>query len=209
MTQEPIQGPLLLVIDTETGGLDPEDRCIVELAAQLWEVRPDGSSAYLVRRSPLFHKYVLPYMPVAPQAAEINGYSEQAWAARGAVPIEVAMTEFLTFTDMLPGQGIQWTGSNVSGFDLPFLRAAAKHCGMTFPGRPKFTHRTVNTESLCFPLFLWGHVDSCGIASLRRWAGLKGEQHHTAAGDVLDTIDVIRRWIEVVGSEEAEGWSGA
>lgn len=179
----------LVVVDTETGGLDPAEACIIELAAA--HVVACGGDVQAYDR---FNVRMFPDRPINPQAAEVNGYTIAEWQ-NTAADRPIAAMEFLHWLGTLPGDLI-WCGSNVSGFDLPFMRSDFARIGFAIPGKPKFTHRTLNTESLCFPLFARGDTEGCGLRHLRTWAGLPGEQSHTASQDVSDTIEVLRAYFQ-------------
>jgi DNA polymerase III epsilon subunit-like protein len=184
----------LIVIDTETGGLDPSDRCIIELAARL--VRIDiENRAVRVPRAKLFHAYIKPDRPVHPQAAAVNGYREDWWEANAMSQVD-AFDQFIDYLEGLDHEDMMWAGSNVTGFDLPFLRSDLDRFHLELPGKPKMSHRTLNTESLCFPLFVEGQTESCGIAALRKWAGCPGEQRHNAIDDVEDAIRIIASYFQ-------------
>lgn len=176
-----------------------------------------GKRFALRAAGPMFHRLVKPRLPVEPQAAAVNGYDPERWEREG-VESAVAMRDFLGFLLTSTGlatceqveeaavdenyagmpQGVIWTGSNVLGFDLPFLRSEMAAHGMSLPDKPRFARRTLNTESLCFPLFARGYTDSCGIASLRAWAGLEGAQKHRAVDDVVDASIIIRRYLSFI-----------
>lgn len=188
----------LIVVDTETGGFDPAKCCIIELAAAHISVNSAGAVTVYDR----FHVRILPRLPVHPQAAAVNGYSEEKWA-NDALQLSVAASDFLKWLDEVPAEGLIWTGSNVTGFDLPFLRSDFAHVGQKLPGSRKFHRRNLNTESLCFPIYVHGETDGCGIAHLRSWAGLDGVQSHSAAGDVADTVEVIRVYFERLALEKS------
>jgi len=194
----------LIVLDTETGGLDPDKHCIIELAARL--VHIDNRSLRVTLK--VFHTYIQPDRPVDPAAAEVNGYNKHFWN-RKAVRPKHAFTGFVNWLNALCEidhvnqcshelEGLIWAGSNVLGFDLPFLRSDMARVGLELPGKPKMTRRTLNTESLCFPLFVSGQVEGCGIADLRKWAGCEGEQAHRAIDDIDDTIKVIDAYLRSI-----------
>lgn len=183
----------LIVIDTETGGLYPDKHCIIEMAAAHMFIHPDEQLITTGTSTPMFHSLVLPDRPVEPQAAAINGYNEESW--RNARRMKDVGREFVEWLHGIKHDDLIWAGSNVVGFDLPFLRSDLARSGLGLPGKPKFSHRTLNTESLCFPLFVKGQVEGVGIQHLRRWAGMTGEQTHTAIGDVNDALAVISRYL--------------
>lgn len=189
----------LVVLDTETGGLNPFEHSVIEIAACNAIINPNN---HTVRTRDLpFHEKVLPDRPVDPQAAAVNGYTPELWTADGARSMYDVSMSFLFWLDQVVGNDLVWAGSNVLGFDLPFLREGIRRAHSTsrhLPSKPKFSRRTLNTESLCFPLYVAGEIDHCGVEALRAWAGLPGKQTHAALQDVSDTIDVIRAYFERV-----------
>lgn len=197
----------LMIVDTETGGLSPESTSVIEVAAQLHVVlhmsKPGSDRTYftVAQSAEPFHRLVRPRLPVEEQAAAVNGYDPDRWEREG-VNYDVAMRDLHAFLaeEESDIEGIVWTGSNVQGFDLPFLRNEMAAAGLELPGKPRFSRRTLNTESLCFPLFARGYTDSCGLAALRTWAGLKGEQRHTAIGDIEDTATIIGHYFNFIDS---------
>lgn len=184
----------LVVLDTETGGLEPEDACIIELAAAEIEIYSPGVPNKLgtvVQRR--FHSRVKSYKPVHPAAAKVNGYNEAEWDKEST--FDVVGGDFLGWLDGIQGEGLVWCGSNV-GFDLGFIASDLEHYGLpALPSKPKFSRRLLNTESLCFPLMMFGYVDSLGVNALGKWAGREGEQRHTASDDVDDCIAILREYL--------------
>lgn len=179
----------LIVIDTETGGLDPSDSCIIELAARCVTIAHERKGLTVGES---FHELVKPDRPVGAQAATVNGYSEEKWS--GSKRMGIVARKFIGWLYTLPHEDMAWAGSNVSGFDLPFLKSDLARCDLALPGKPKFGRRVLNTESLCFPLLVRGDVNSLGVEALRTWAGLSGKQKHTALDDVHDTVAIVSRY---------------
>lgn len=186
----------LIVLDTETGGLDPTRHCIIELAARLVRLDADNKSVR-VPQAKVFHAYILPDRLINPEAAKINGYCFDWWQENAMLRSD-AFAQFLDYLDGLGEEDMIWAGSNVTGFDLPFLRSDMARVGLKLPGKPKMAGRALNTESLCFPLFANYEVDSCGVAALRKWAGCSGKQSHNAIDDVEDTVRIIGAYFQRV-----------
>lgn len=80
----------LLVIDTETGSLDPSTGALLDIAAV--ELR-DGEISRTFRRRILPE----PGLVIEPEAVACNGYSAERWAELGAVNEVDAILDFLVF----------------------------------------------------------------------------------------------------------------
>lgn len=175
---------VLLVVDTETGGLEPSDACMIELAAQVLEVRPGG-----LEPGADFHSKIKPDRPVHPKAAAVNGYTPEAWAdAPALVDVLRAFVKFAEAVCKAYSCDVMWAGCNPL-FDLKFYKSDSKRAGVPTPDG--LSYRVIDVQSMCFPLLLRGEVESLGLRNLRTWAGCEGEQTHTAGGDVLDTCQVV------------------
>jgi DNA polymerase III epsilon subunit-like protein len=106
-----------IAVDVETGGLDAAECAVLSIAAVAsWEGVPP------------FQVFVLPGegLRVDPEAARVNGYSEDAWKKRGAVSEEEAVKWWrawlLRVRAMRPG--VVFAAHN-AGFDALFMLALA------------------------------------------------------------------------------------
>jgi len=175
----------LVVVDTETGGLSPSNASITEIAAQVIEVYPGD-----LQLAETFETKCKPDRPVSPKAAEVNGYTPEAWADAPELP--EALAEFTAWLDevckRVAPHNPMWTGCNPL-FDLKFFKSDAERHGVTLP--EGLSYRMIDVQSLCLPLLLKGEIEGLGLRHLRAWAGCEGEQTHTAMGDVNDTCQVI------------------
>ena len=183
----------LVVLDTETGGLDPVEHSLIEVAARVVDLNHLAQHVHV--HDLHFESKVAPRLPVSKGAAAVNGYTAVRWRAAPSLGrFSEMFSRWLAHIDAPPDGSLVWAGSNV-GFDLGFLKSDLRQVGAELPGKPKFSRRLLNTESLCFPLLLRGTVSSLGVAALRKWAGLKGEQKHTALDDVNDTVAIICKYV--------------
>lgn len=173
----------LLVVDTETGGLDPAQACIVELAALVVVVDEDSLDV-----GERFYARIKPDRPVAPQAAAVNGYTPDAW--RDAEEPAAAFARFRQWVEeqCKTHKRPMWCGCNPL-FDLKFYNSDRKRAGESAP--EGLSYRVIDVQSMAFPLLFRGEVRGLSLAKLRAWAGMPDEQKHTALDDVLDTAEVI------------------
>lgn len=186
----------LVVVDTETGGLDPAQTCMIELAAQVVLVDEGRIEALEDPSGGTFYERIKPDRPVEDQAACVNGYTPEAWA--NATEPKQAIDAFRRW---LEGHAKtydrpMWCGSNPV-FDVKFFNSDRKRHKVPEPGG--LSYRLIDVQSMAMPLIYAGEIESVKLASLRQWAGLDGEQTHNALDDVLDTCQVLGALLERFG----------
>lgn len=174
----------LLVVDTETGGLDPVEACIISIAAQVLVIEP-GKVEFA---GEYFESKIKPDRPVGPAAAKVNGYTPEAWADAPEPAEALAAFRHWTEARCKEHDKPMWCGCNPL-FDLKFYNSDRKRHGQAEPHG--LGYRVIDVQSMAIPLLFLGEVDSVSLSALRAWAGIDGEQSHTALGDVLDTCEVI------------------
>lgn len=113
-----------IALDTETGGLDAAECALLSIAAvPSWDAPP-------------FNIHVLPVGRIDAKAAEVNGYTPELWAKRGAVPPKVAMLELQRWLfEVLNDRRCDMAAHN-AGFDLLFMSAVQARTGidLALPG---------------------------------------------------------------------------
>jgi len=173
----------LLVVDTETGGLDPAESCIVSIAARVLVI---GKGT--LEPGAFFDTKIKPDRPVGDKAAAVNGYTAEAWV--DAPPAGLALNLFRQWVESVCREYDRpmWCGCNPL-FDLKFYNSDRKRFGLVEPDG--LSYRVIDVQSMAIPLLFAGEVSSVSLAALRTWAGLEGEQTHTALGDVDDTCAVV------------------
>jgi DNA polymerase-3 subunit epsilon len=160
-------------IDTETTGLDPVLGAeIVELAIARWE---DGAVEELLHR---------PFMPsngCPEEAAKVNGYNEAEWLEAGAK--EFGIADAKEIAALVKGAYI---GGSNPDFDKRMIEGSCHRVGQP---KPEWSHRSLNTASLAWPLWATGQVKRTGLVELAQFFGIEHEAH-TAMGDVRASIEV-------------------
>lgn len=156
------------VIDTETTGLDSNDR-IVELAAV--RVRNGAIEAS-------YHKLINPGMPINPMASQVNGITDSM--VKYSPSFQLVKDEFLSFigNDILVGHNIP--------FDIKFITREL--------GYP-MTNRFVDTLKLARSCVC--NSTNYKLATLVKYFGLDKEQNHRALGDAELTFQVYEKLKEI------------
>lgn len=176
-----------IVIDTETGGLDPNSASVLDLCAAVVEASEIG-----VKSKSIFSTKIKPNLPVNKKAAEVNGYNHKDW--EDAPTSYEAMSAFLAWLNNVISENQWpkpiWTGSNPN-FDIKFIKSELRYNDLFFPDH-LFLYKTFDIGSLAMPLSWRGIIPGTGLQHIRKWCGLEGEQKHTAHGDVLDVIEIMK-----------------
>ena len=166
----------IIVVDTETTGINPNVDEIVQLAAVDFL---SGAS---------FNHYIISSQEVSPEARKKNGLTKAFLEKKGLPPNAVA-AEFTRFLEKL-GDNILLAGWN-PGFDYQFIQALYRRC--CFP-MPKMEYKTLDVFSLYFY-----HYPTKGRYSLDTAAELYGLERqtglHNALDDALLTKQILQEYI--------------
>jgi DNA polymerase III epsilon subunit-like protein len=150
----------LLVIDTETGGLDSAEHSILSLGAVIWNEGSIEAKFQVVIREP--------QMSTTLEALRINGFTHEIIENEGVVPLIAvqSLQNFLLMHDMRTRATL--AGHNVS-FDIGFLKRLYRLAGFGDKDYgKKFSHRALCTQTLAIALMAAGRCDfrSTGLNAL-------------------------------------------
>lgn len=176
----------VIVIDTETGGLDPAEHSILSIGLV---TDTDELDVPLIRE---------PALCTTPKAMEVNGIDLTAVAQHG-VSVEDACEAVDTFLKKHMSQH-EWglcvmAGHNIT-FDMGFLKRLYRLAGRPFART--VPHRTVDTHTLLFSLWQAGKLPADALKSDGAFAhfnlpvGQAGFEAHTAIGDARLTYALLR-----------------
>lgn len=184
----------LLVVDTETGGIDPQTNSILSVAAVVW----DGERT----KSELDLAIVEPILSVTPRAMEINRINLAEHTKRAVTPA-VAVKQINTFllehfpTEMMSKAKIALAGHNI-GFDVSFLKRLYLLGGGNYD--QIFSHRLLDTAGIVRFLSLAGvtPLADAGSDEAFSYFGIyvPDEDRHTALGDVRATADLLTKLVD-------------
>jgi DNA polymerase III epsilon subunit-like protein len=186
----------LLVVDTETGGVDPQIHSILSLAAVVWD---DGK--ILAEFEVLIAE---PVLAVTARALEINGIDLVEHCKQAVAPIG-AWAQFQSFLwqnlteELASAHKITLVGHNVN-FDVGFMKRLFRLTGVAF--EDVFSHRVIDTAGLLRFLTLAQRLKLSGASSTEAFESFgiavpKGRRH-TALGDARATAQLLSKLIDVV-----------
>lgn len=177
----------LVVIDTETGGLDPAQHSLLSIGL----VAYDGN-----RRAELFVRE--PSITTHPRSMAINGIDLAYIESHGISPAK-AVDAVEAFLDHVGKRPVMLAGHNIA-FDLAFMRRLYALAGRPAPA--EFTHRSVDTHALLWALAATGRLPPEATSSDGAFSyfGVSPPEalRHTALGDALATRELLVRLLEMV-----------
>lgn len=170
----------MLIIDTETGGLNYKANPLLSI----------GVVDYLTGETWGTRIIPTPHLCIDAEAAEINGYNPETW---GGIAEKTAAWLFL---DFVRGRDEIVGGANIR-FDIDFLNAWLARCG----ARKPFWPRLVDLQSLALNAHTQGRITlprkangqlSFSVTSICSALGLTRASSHDALEDAKDTAEAIR-----------------
>lgn len=190
------RGFLPVVVDVETAGFDPQRHALLEIAAVVIRMRPDG----VLEPSAPLACHVLPFVgsEIDPRALAFNGIDPDH-PFRDAIPEHDALSRILTPIR----KAVKSTGCNRAvlvghnaHFDLGFLKAAIERTG--FKRSPFHAFSVLDTVSLAGLAF-----GQTVLAKAAQAAGLgwQNSEAHSAIYDAEQTARlfcaIVNRWREL------------
>lgn len=170
----------LLFFDCETSGLSPVYNEIIELGCILTD--PTGHTVLKE-----YCAKVKPTKPVDPNAAAVNGYTEEKWASE-AISLSAALKEVVSMA-----KDAVFVAHNAA-FDWSFLEMAMRQNAMRYPG----TYHKCDTVALSWPLLKEGKVPNVKLGTLTQFFSIKHDDAHTALSDVRACRDLYLKLMELV-----------
>jgi DNA polymerase-3 subunit epsilon len=174
----------IVVLDVETGGLDPNRHCILELGACVWE---DGVISSEDFSLPIYEGGVLCYNA---DAMRINKIDLGTWSEIGVSPAE-AVEQFEKWLDKHElADGVSLGGHNV-GFDVAFLKRLYRLAKAKYT---RFDHHLLDTASLLQFMNLRGVYCPLGLNQAIKFFGVEQNKNkHRALHDALATARLLTK----------------
>ena len=166
---QPLDAIDFVVVDVETTGWTPGKAQITEIGA----VRVSGG-----KLTGQFTSLVNPGGPIPGRVTELTGITDEMVAA--APPLDRVLPAFLAFAS-----GGVLTAHNAP-FDIGFLTAACRACGLPWPRLP-----VADTVDLARRVLGADEVPNCKLATLAEYFGARTTPSHRALADAMATADVL------------------
>lgn len=191
-----------LVIDTETGGLDPKKDSILSLAGIVLNTKSQLNTEF----SPHYYSFIKePYLRISPIAMEINNISMRD--ILNAPSPNIIWNQFMSWVnESFPEEGkIIIAGQNPS-FDYGFLeRLQSFDEQKTYSLKDFFTRRMLDTTTIGYMLMMRGILPSDFVPSLSNlgdWLAGKGKWQkdtvlHNAYTDAQLTAKLIQYAVDL------------
>lgn len=194
-----------VVFDYETDGLDTNELEIVQIGAvpldlKTLEVLSDETFAIDVK-PPSFNRkeYVDSHQEVINWHANVQGCSASDVIDRwdNGTPLKDAFTMFIKYCNKYKSGNLPLAGGqNILNFDIPITKRFCNHFNQKYPFR--FT-RELDLKNIA-PLWLMFSADppkNDKMDTMRDFFGIAKAGGHDALKDVIDTGDLIKRFLSV------------
>jgi DNA polymerase-3 subunit epsilon len=173
----PLERPLV-VFDLETTGLSIGEDRMIEIAYR--KIYPDGTVSAVAHR-------INPGIPIPEDATAINGITNAD--VDHAPSFAQLCYELWSVFD-----GADVSGFNITGFDLPFLRAEFARVGKSFDYSNK---RVLDAKVLYHKVAPRDMVSARNLsAAYKLYCGKEHTTAHTGAGDVEVTVAILEKQLE-------------
>lgn len=185
----------ILVLDTETGGLDAGAHSLLSIGALVWEPpKIVGEIELFVREDEILYQE---------EAMTVNRLDIRWLQKHGLGPVEAVnkLEEFVAayFLHSESGARVSIAGHNVA-FDVAFLRRLYRLAGRNY--EKVFSHRLLDTASIIQFLALAGKIPLGEASSDEafRYFGIAipNQQRHTALADARATVELLNALLQMV-----------
>lgn len=180
---------MLIFIDTETGGIDPQKHSLLSIGCVAWEQGRGIADTFEVFIKS--NKYF-----VTNEAKKINKFSKEKHDQKAVSPRE-AINSLFIFCDKYSNGLANLAGHNTQ-FDVAFIKKLLKDNHRSFSKH--FSHRIVDTYSII--RFLQDaqrfEVELGSSASAFKYFGIAVQGRHTALGDAIATAKLYERMLSQI-----------
>ena len=176
----------ILVLDTETGGLNPDQHSLLSIGLVSWDQR---------HQRELF--VAEPQLRFDPRSMEVNGIDLDWIRREGLHPLRACEALEAFIDEIEAPRPFLIAGHNIS-FDLAFIRRLYRVAQRPLPSA--FSHRSIDTHTLLWALAAVGRLpkEACSSDGAFRHFDVAPPQElrHTALGDAVATRALLERLLD-------------
>ncbi|MGE6227578.1 exonuclease domain-containing protein [Paenibacillus chitinolyticus] len=186
----------ILFVDTETGGVDPRKHSLLEVGLVAYEVGKgiiDSKEFYISHENYSVTEHAMKINNIDLSIAKDWGHKPH-WATHKLLNFIEESFDVIKSKDDRPILG----GHNV-GFDKSFIEYQLFDAS-GYDMQKYISHRTIDVMSLLWGLHIAGKLpkEACYSAGANEYFGIKNEKAHTALSDILATVQVYEKAIQLI-----------
>lgn len=180
----------IVVLDTETGGLDPAQHSILSIGMVDWTGK--HQTEIFVNEGEIGSD---------PRSMEVNGI-DLDWIRKYGVSPKTAVRKVEKFLNGLGmGRPLMICGHNVA-FDMAYMRRLYTLAGKDTPR--DFSHRSIDTHTLLWALAAQGRLPRTARSSDGAFGHFDiappDDKRHTALGDAIATRDLLIQLLDLLAT---------
>jgi ribonuclease T len=173
-----------MILDTETGGLNPKENPVLEIAAAVYNEDAVAKE--------FFYASFEPYLPMDSKALAINGFYERWQKPDSANHNQYEIEKLMRWSSLvLKKYNPVLVGQNLK-FDLEFIDSLTENFNIR--GWSKmWNYHTLDTSQIAYILKEAGllETEKFNLAALAKAYGIQNRAAHTATADVETTAGVF------------------
>ena len=180
---------MLVFIDTETGGINPQKHSLLSIGCAAWENKRGVIDTFEVLIKS--EEYI-----VTTEARKINKFCEEEHNKKAKSPFD-AIESLFAFCSKYSNGLANLAGHNTQ-FDVAFIKKLLLDNHRSF--NEHFSHRIVDTYSIIKYLVDANVVekDLASSASVFKYFGISVSGRHTAMGDAVATAELYGKMLSLI-----------
>lgn len=180
----------ILFIDTETGGLNPNEHSLLSIGLAVWENSKILDTKEFYIRHETFN--------ITAKAITVNKINLVEFYNTAKEP-ELVLTELATFLNLNFQQSLPITiGGHNTNFDINFIKVFFEKYNVDF--NKYFSHRFIDTASILKYLYYSNIIyeDLSSSDKAFKHFNIEVNKRHSALGDAIGTAELFSKLIDLV-----------
>jgi DNA polymerase-3 subunit epsilon len=180
----------ILFIDTETGGVNPQEHSLLSIAMVVWKENTIVDAVEVLINEQ--------WGVSTPEALAINKIKLSEHYKMADLPhIAISKMDVFLNKHYSPNEKITLAGHNIN-FDINFImRFLLNH---SYNYNDRFSYRSIDTATILYYLYLAGRIKQRTLSSQEAFDlfGIKNIDRHTALGDARATANLFTVLLKII-----------